>query len=47
MKCPECNSKEIITDFRRGESYCSKCGYVIIEQLVDQSPSFNFKSSSP
>lgn len=28
-ECPECNSKEILHDFERMESYCANCGLIL------------------
>jgi transcription initiation factor TFIIB len=33
--CPDCNGTNFIEDSSRGETYCSKCGYVMQESLVD------------
>ncbi|MDI6885696.1 MAG: TFIIB-type zinc ribbon-containing protein [archaeon] len=37
-KCPECNSKNIVTDSKRAELYCADCGVVIAENIVDLGP---------
>lgn len=37
-ECPECGSKNIVTDPKHGELYCSDCGMVITENLVDLGP---------
>ncbi|RZN37188.1 MAG: transcription initiation factor IIB [Methanophagales archaeon ANME-1-THS] len=37
-KCPECGSKNIITDHKHAELYCADCGVVIAEKLVDLGP---------
>jgi transcription initiation factor TFIIB len=37
-KCPECGSKNIITDSRHAELYCADCGIVITENIVDLGP---------
>jgi len=37
-KCPECGSKSIVTDSKHAELYCSDCGMVIAENLVDLGP---------
>ena len=31
MRCDECNSKEILFDENRDETFCSKCGLVLHE----------------
>ena len=37
-KCPECGSKNIVTDTKHAELYCADCGIVIAENLVDLGP---------
>jgi transcription initiation factor TFIIB len=37
-KCPECGSKHLIKDKRRGEIVCSKCGLIVKEKIIDTSP---------
>jgi transcription initiation factor TFIIB len=37
-KCPECGSSELIGDYERAEVYCTKCGLVIDENLIDMGP---------
>jgi len=37
-KCPECGSKNIVTDTKHAELYCADCGVVISENLVDLGP---------
>jgi len=37
-KCPECGSKNLITDPKHAELYCADCGVVIAENLVDPGP---------
>ncbi len=37
-KCPECGSKNLITDPQHAEVYCGDCGIVIAENLVDLGP---------
>ena len=34
-KCPECNTRTLIYDFKRRELFCSKCGLVIADNLRD------------
>lgn len=36
--CPECGSDKLTEDETRGELYCLKCGRVIDENLIDESP---------
>jgi transcription initiation factor TFIIB len=37
-KCPECWSKNIVTDSKHAELYCADCGVVIAESIVDPGP---------
>jgi transcription initiation factor TFIIB len=37
-KCPECGSKNIITDPKHAELYCADCGMVIAESIIDLGP---------
>jgi transcription initiation factor TFIIB len=37
-KCPECGSKNIITDPKHAELYCADCGVVLAEALIDRGP---------
>jgi len=37
LKCKLCGSKNIIKDFRTGEYYCSECGAVVEENIIDLS----------
>jgi transcription initiation factor TFIIB len=37
-ECPECGSKNIITDYKRAETSCADCGVVIAEKMVDLGP---------
>jgi transcription initiation factor TFIIB len=37
-KCPECGSKNVIADPKHAELYCSDCGLIIAENLVDLGP---------
>jgi len=37
-ECPECGSKELVTDSDSGEVVCSKCGLVISDLILDQEP---------
>jgi len=36
-KCPECRS-DLVTDYKSGEVYCKKCGYIIEDSMVDKGP---------
>ncbi|MBI5697073.1 MAG: transcription initiation factor IIB, partial [Thaumarchaeota archaeon] len=33
---PHCTSCQLITDYDRGEIFCSDCGLVLIDRLEDQ-----------
>lgn len=37
-ECPECSSKNIITDYKRAEISCADCGAIIAENIVDLGP---------
>jgi transcription initiation factor TFIIB len=41
QKCPECGSKNIITDPEHAELYCADCGRVIREKIVDTGPEWH------
>ncbi|MEM3569868.1 MAG: TFIIB-type zinc ribbon-containing protein, partial [Candidatus Jordarchaeales archaeon] len=34
--CPQCGSKKIVEDKRSGEIYCSECGFVLVQKLLDE-----------
>ena len=36
--CPECGSKNVVSDSKHAELYCADCGMVIAENLVDLGP---------
>ncbi len=36
-KCPSCGNKKIVTDQNTGELFCSKCGIVISDKIIDTS----------
>lgn len=36
--CPECGSRNLITDPKTGEVSCADCGYVLVEKDVDRGP---------
>ena len=36
--CPECGSKNVVSDSKHAELYCADCGMVIAENLVDTGP---------
>lgn len=35
VKCPDCGNEEIVTDPRRGEATCTRCGIVISSRMID------------
>ncbi|MDR2544113.1 MAG: transcription initiation factor IIB [Methanobrevibacter sp.] len=37
-KCPECGSEDLIGDYERAEIFCTECGLVIDDNLVDMGP---------
>jgi transcription initiation factor TFIIB len=37
-RCPECGSKELVTDLSSGEVACNNCGLVINDMILDQQP---------
>ena len=37
-KCPECGSKNVVTDPTHAELYCADCGIIIVENIVDLGP---------
>jgi len=39
-RCPECNKNSIRTDYRHGEIFCSHCGLVIEEGIIDERPTW-------
>jgi transcription initiation factor TFIIB len=38
VKCPECNSRNLIRDYERAELVCANCGLVIDENIIDMGP---------
>lgn len=34
--CPQCGSKKIVEDKRSGEIYCSECGFVLVQRMLDE-----------
>ncbi len=36
--CPECGSKNVVSDSKHAELYCADCGMVITENIVDLGP---------
>lgn len=41
FKCPDCSSREISEDERRGERSCADCGLVISENMIDPGQDWN------
>ena len=42
--CPECNCTKNITDYVRAEVFCSNCGLVLEDSIIENNPekrSFN------
>ena len=37
-KCPECGSKELVTDYDTGEVVCGDCGFVLPDPIIDKGP---------
>ncbi len=35
LTCPECGSKEILTDSSKGEKICAKCGLILNDSMID------------
>lgn len=38
IRCPECNSTDVVEDEARGEKICDSCGLVIEEGMIDEGP---------
>ena len=38
LRCPECGSRELVTDKLSGEIVCGSCGLVIRDMMLDQKP---------
>ncbi len=38
VSCPRCGSNEVVSDLEVGERFCSKCGLVIDEELINHGP---------
>jgi transcription initiation factor TFIIB len=48
-ECPECGSKNLIRDYGKAELFCSNCGLVVAENIVDLGPewrAFDFEQVS-
>jgi len=39
--CPECGSKHLTRDYDRAEVICEKCGLVVDDAIIDQTPEWN------
>ena len=37
-KCPRCVKGTLVTDHESGETFCSKCGFVLSEKLQEAGP---------
>ena len=37
-KCPRCAKGKLVTDNESGETFCSKCGFVLTEKVVEAGP---------
>ena len=44
MECPECHSKNLVWDYKRGECYCEDCGLVIEDAIIDTRPEWRYFS---
>jgi len=42
MECPECHSKNLVWDYKRGECYCENCGLVIEDAIIDTRPEWRY-----
>lgn len=38
MRCPSCSSSAVLYDHVRGESVCTRCGFVILDRLFEPEP---------
>jgi transcription initiation factor TFIIB len=36
--CPQCNGSNLVTDENIGEVVCDKCGLVIVDKVLNESP---------
>ncbi len=43
MHCPSCSSSAVLYDHVRGESVCTRCGFVILDRLFDLEPEWRRK----
>lgn len=43
MYCPSCGSSAVLYDHSRGEEVCTRCGFVILERLVEPEPEWRSK----
>lgn len=46
-KCPECASRDLTTNNKRGELNCNDCGLVIEENIIDEGPEWRNYANSP
>ena len=35
VKCPECSSRDLAYDEKRGERHCNECGIVLQDLMID------------
>src|SRR3989344_448015 len=47
LACPDCGAKTSEVDETRGETFCSDCGLVLLENAFDTSLSFGYSSMDP
>ena len=45
-KCSRCGKNNLVTDSESGELFCSSCGFVIAEKIVDSGPERMFSDTS-
>ena len=47
VRCPECNSTNIVRDYDRGDLLCNDCGLVLDDMYIDQGPEWrNFSDGN-
>ena len=45
--CPRCVKGKLVTDNESGETFCSKCGFVMSEKIQESGPCLLYTSPSP
>lgn len=45
-KCPRCTKSNLVSDNESGEIFCSSCGFVISDSMIDNSPERIFSDST-